>query len=852
MKICGKRLTALLLALCVTLGLAACGSGGDDTGGNTETISGTVYVPKFVDLDLEADYIQGGCCDGTNVYIIAETSKEEEVTDPDSGETYTNYIYRQGIFRVDLETGETSELENYEPSYSFESYDDGWFSLGGIRTGADGTLWVTERANIYSFDLPEGFNEETDDKWQYQTSTRVELMRQLDATGKELQMVDTSGLQEKLSDWKQVDSNIVMDADGCSYVSGLSGTDQWAIAVLDKDYNILFTLEDDWGEFVTLNDGTVARKRRVDNGYVVTLVDKEAKGWSETEYPLPYAANNVYDGAGDYLFYYNSGESLYGYKEGAEEGEKLLTWSAADINMDRLVFFTFLPDGRIAAMTQDWEYNSSDSYSTQVTELAVLTETEASAMAEKTVLTYATMGLGSDIRSSIIKFNKTSDKYRIEIQDYSEYATEDDYQAGLTKLNTEILAGKVPDILAVDNLPLRQYQAKGLLEDLWPFIDNDPDISRDSLMLRVFEAAEKDGKLYQAIEGFSISTVIGATKVGGEEMGWNLEELKAALATMPEGCGIFGEGNTKGNMLRYILALNVDGYVDWDTGECRFESDQFKAALEFCNSFPLEYDSNQEYEDEPSRIAAGRQMLNTMTFSDFGDLQMYEAMYAGDEGLKSYNMEYNYGGGSYSVVVGGAGVSVDGGGDSNVSKRLIPGRYITFKGFPMEDGSCGSSFTLTTSMAMSSTCKDKEGAWSFIRELLLPKAERKYYTNSYGWGFPSNKTDFDAMVEDAMTPEYMTDGEGKQVLDPDGQPVEQSKGGWSWGKLSIDLVATSQEEYDQVMELYNAIDSISNYDTSIYDIVSDLAGSYFNGDKSLDETCSLIQGRVQLYINENR
>ena len=91
------------------------------------------------------------------------------------------------------------------------------------------------------------------------------------------------------------------------------------------------------------------------------------------------------------------------------------------------------------------------------------------------------------------------------------------------------------------------------------------------------------------------------------------------------------------------------------------------------------------------------------------------------------------------------------------------------------------------------------------------------------------------------------------VLDQDGNPVERSKGGWNWGdSLSIDIVATTQEEYDQIMELYNAVETVTNYDTSIYDIISEMAGSYFTGDKGLDETASLIQGKVQLYINENR
>ena len=54
------------------------------------------------------------------------------------------------------------------------------------------------------------------------------------------------------------------------------------------------------------------------------------------------------------------------------------------------------------------------------------------------------------------------------------------------------------------------------------------------------------------------------------------------------------------------------------------------------------------------------------------------------------------------------------------------------------------------------------------------------------------------------------------------------------------------------MELYNAVDSLYSYDQNIYDIVTDVAGSYFSGDRSLDDTASQIQSRVKLYVNENR
>ena len=588
-------------------------------------------------------------------------------------------------------------------------------------------------------------------------------------------------------------------------------TSETKIVVLDKDQNILFTIEDEnlWGQLTLLGDGTVGMSVWTEEGgQVLRTIDKAAKGWG-AEYPLPPNGGNIYTGSQKYIFYYDNGDSLYGFNKDTNAGEKLLSWSASDINKDEMMFFTFLEDGRIVAMTRSWGTNGNE----MTTELAILTETDVSVLKDKTILTYATQYLDYDERNKIIDFNKKSTKYRIEIKDYSEFNTAEDYQAGLTKLNTEIAAGNVPDLLNVSGLPIQQYGAKGLLEDLWPFIEQDPDLGRDAIMENVFKAAELDGKLYQVFSTFSIQTVVGATKVVGDRMSWTLDDLQAALATMPEGCTIFGEGDTKAGMLSNVLAQNMDGFVDWSTGECSFNSPEFISLLEFCNSFPLEYDWNNvdwdEYEDDNSRVMNGKQMLLRGYLYDLGDsLQMYEAVFNGD----------------YSFI-----------------------------GFPREDGGVGSSFSLGTGIAMSSTCKDKEGAWSFMREYLMPQYADLDDTSMIGmYNFSTNKADFEKMVEKAMKKEYQLDENGEQVLDENGQPIEVPKYTYGFNNLTVEVYATTQEQYDQFMALYNAIDSVYTYDQNIYNIVNEVAGGYFNGDKTVEDTAKQIQDRVTLYVNEQR
>lgn len=846
---CKKRVLTLLLALCMLLSLAACGSKNAED--DTRQLSATVYVPEFLSLDLDIlgkNYnLSGGCTDGTNVYLLAYVYPDYEAGEEGDSRTL--------LIRFPLDGGEPTEMKSFQSGSTEEDGTEVHRNFNSLRTGIDGSLWLEESTYSYVFDLPKDFDEETDSKYNYTTDTvRKEYQVQLDSTGTEITRIDTSDLQEKAGVEGRYQNGLLVDKDGDIFI-----TDSQKIVVLDSSMNVRFTVEDSnmrGGSLVELSDGSIGATVYVTDAAnqsttaQLRTIDKTAKGWAEKSYDLPFNASyNLYSGGGDYLFYYMNGDALYGYRAEAEEGkpneQRLLSWLESDINADNISFFSFLSDGRVVVMTESW-YGGNDDIT-----LAILTETDRSELPEKTTLTYATMGIGSDERSRILEFNRNSSTHRIQITDYSEYSTEDDYTAGITKLNTEILAGKVPDIISVNSLPIRQYGAKGILEDLWPYIENDTEIGgREGIMERVFQAAEQDGKLYQVFDTFAISTVIGSRKQLGDRTTWTMAELKEALASMPEGCAIFGEWDTKESMLNTLLRMNLDSYVNWQTGECGFDSDSFKSVLEFCNSFPMEYTPvDGEYDDENSRISEGRQMLSRETLSGFENIQLNQAIFGGAEALNTFYLDYS----SYPPTVSDVPVKTDWG-YSDAQNRVKPGQYLTYIGYPREDGRCGSAFEINSGLAMSSSCKDKEGAWQFMRELLLPwePASEDEQWGWNHWGFAANKEQFEKNAAEAMKVEYMTDGEGNPILDLNGDPIQESSTGYGMGDLIVNIQATSQEEYNQVMDLYNAIDTLASSDNSIYDIVKEVAGSYFAGDRSLDDAAALIQNKVTIYVNESR
>ena len=54
---------------------------------------------------------------------------------------------------------------------------------------------------------------------------------------------------------------------------------------------------------------------------------------------------------------------------------------------------------------------------------------------------------------------------------------------------------------------------RGYLEDLWPYIENDPDLGREGVMEAPLKAAEVDGKLYTVFESVCINTLVGPISV---------------------------------------------------------------------------------------------------------------------------------------------------------------------------------------------------------------------------------------------------------------------------------------------------------------------------------------------------
>ena len=771
-----ERGISFLLTLTFLLGLTACGM--EEMEEEPDRYGGIRYIPVFRELDMELDSIRSGCVVGDYVYLTGSVTTNQDYYDREAR-----------LLRVPLEGG---EIERLPGCGAFSDDRNVICSTEGlaVAAGEADTLWLLESVGSWTYDFPEDF-----DPYDMSQGARGEYYISSES-GYILHRLDGNGNELSRREWsrKELEERLGLDYVDTVYISAGGDLTFWdtrgnnALVTIDQTGEVLGRVTQEnqgqaWNGVVRLGDGRLAVwGSNYGNGAYSTelqALSRRGDAWEE-RWTLP-DFTTVYGGDEGHLFYYNEGSDLLAWRESAPTGDgepventPLLSWvnTGLDGGGDQSVM-QFLSDGRLVVVSGGGRWSTTD----EAAELAVLTPTDDPP--EKTVLTLGTAQLLGSTEEAVQKFNRANPDYTIEVREYIDYATGEDWQDGINRLATEVGAGHIPDILDMSGMPLYRWAASGILEDLWPWIDLDRDIQREDLMLRVLEADSIGGKLCEISDGFSFMTAVGTKEAVGDRMAWTVEEMEQALENMPEGC--LAMPNDREWMLRSMLQTFWDRLVDQERGMCAFDGQEFREILAFCGQFPE--NPTVAYEERTEMIRDRALLLKSWYPSRFWDLQE----------LKTDLRE-----------------------------------EVSFVGLPNPWGETGSSFNLSGGMAMSSAGKHKEGAWAFLRTMLLPEGQP---ANLFFRRFPINREAFEEMAR--------MDGNGRYgYSDASGRFHTYRK--------------VSREERDKIMALYEAVDGMYRWDESLGEIIMELAGAYFAGDKTLDETAALIQNRASLYVNENR
>ena len=794
MKLMKALPLALLLCLCVCL-LAACGSGENQSAAAPETENAAaadelVYTAQYREIPVARDRdLQPLCLSGDGLY--AQSWEEQENPEAAEGEPAVEYV--QKLYYVNQE-GQMTELTTLESPASegredLKDYYAGC-NLQGIFPQDNGELLAVESVYASWFEGPENVTPDDPNYWSYFKNENSYIFLRMDAQG--------GILSETKLDWDP-DSNegdwidfnsAILDGEGRLVVTG-----QQSVYVFSSDGSLSGKIElEDWASgAVLLADGRPAVFFGGPRGIQLTILDLENMQLGESM-DLEQWPNKCFTGAGDYACFYASGTRLYGVKQADGSNVEILNLLDCELTAETLLFLQAKEDGSFRACSgENGIYSMVD-----------ISQVPRSSLPEKRELVLGTMGNPDSVLSQVLRFNRSHEDIRIKVVDYSEGF---DYESGdvnpFTKLSTEILTGSMPDLLCLDGLPYEQFAAKGLLEDLNPWLDQDGELKRTDFLPSVLKAQEFSGGLYQIASGFQVYTVIGASSVVGEEPGLSISEMQEALAAMPEGCTLFGPSVSRDEMLVRCLYVDMDSYVDWSTGTCDFDNDDFCELLNFCATFPAQadYSAGSDY----GRAASGQQMLLEEYISSLEDLGYADQYFGGK---------------------------------------------VTYVGFPTRSGG-GSILVLNNAFGMSAACPDKAAAWDFLRSFLTADYQRNQYI------LPLRQDVFDEQLADAMRIEYEMDANGQPRLDEKWEKIPISRGGMGTAgedgeMFSFEFYGLTREQADRFLAMLEIAQPFPNFNNTVFEMVQNEAAPFFAGERSAEDTARIIQSKVSLYMAEQQ
>lgn len=770
-----KKILAFAMAAVMSLSMAACGDTEEEQ--QQTQVDTYVYVPEFIDLNQSQGEEEQDFSDpqlrGDDLYFRSYFWNEE------TGESGYRY------YRRNLQSGETTELPI---RLEIEGVDNIW-PMGGLLFDEEGNINILADANIMD---EEGMSSK-EAYWMFRfDSEGNEIFRQDITQALTLEGAESSYVQQS-----------VIDKEGRLFASVSSGgmeTSNAFIVVLDKEGNTLAQIDagSDWVNSIGMaDDGRVLITRYNNNGGGLECVEVDVAGKtlgnSHSGMPSTNGNGSLNPAPGGGLLV-NDGSKLWKYDLNTDTAEEILTWTDCDINGTYVQMIQTLEDGRIAVYSENWSNGTR--------EMAYLTRKESSQVAQKQIITIATMWSSQDLQEAVVNFNKSSDTYKARIITYYDESTEwteSKYQDAVTALNAAITSSNCPDIIDLSYGNVDSYVSKGLLVDLAPYLEKSS-VKREELIESVLQAYTYGDTLVSIPTDFSINTIMGRTSQLGDRTSWTIRDIMDFAAQYPE-AKLFNY-SSKDLMLNTCLQYSSGAFIDYSTGKCSFDSQEFLDILEFCNTFETEASWDSEGDSFPKKISDGRILLNDVNLYDLEEMQMYCLMF---------------------------------------------NEPVTFIGYPTVDGSNGNRISGENCYAITTKCSDPDGAWTFIESLLQ-------YEPMPEWGrnrFSIRKDMLEEGFEKAMTDEVVLDENGEPALDENGEVIINPKTTWGYDDWSVEIYAATPEQVQMVRDLIDNATAATNSDQTILSIISEEAAPYFEGQKSAQEVADVIQSRVQTYVSEN-
>ncbi|MGL5087624.1 MAG: ABC transporter substrate-binding protein, partial [Clostridium sp.] len=626
----------------------------------------------------------------------------------------------------------------------------------------------------------------------------------------EMYSVDKNGESKKIEvkdDKLQIYGDMKSDNSGNIYVNDFEGAKikQLDGNTLEVKKEFVPNIEGDMKNIVSwFISGKSIYMSSFEEMYEFDLESGEEKGKVKVDKAIMNGGNGIYPGKEEGIAYALTQQGVNKFKIGSDKSTRIIDGSLCTIgNPD------FYPDKFIVKSDEEFIVTFSGMGKGGTTAKFYKYDESATEKRDKEI-TIFTMYDSQVVRQGANKYQKENEDVKVNVEIGMDFtATEpqnpDDI---IKKLNTELLSGKGPDIIVLNELPVKTYIEKGVLEDVSDIV-----VNNDELFKGIIESSKsKDGKIQAIPLSFSIAAIAGKN-IGAVNNIKTLSEQIGDIASKTEGTVL---DIYKPEELVYSLyATSGSGFVNEDKS---LNKEKLKEFLESCKKI---YDATKDKHSE----------ANKAEYDEFISM-MKENGGISPESKESIDEMYGkYGTNKMKLLAKNPiGISING----------IMGLDDYFMTEGMKDNN-GINYNLwlgnneqvgivNESIGINSKGKNKEIAKDFLKTVLTTEGQ----SSQFGWGFPINKN--------ALISAYNeTDAEERTMGTSIGTGEES---------IEIKYKKVSQEKFDAFIALVDGKGATFTPDIEVLRKSIDEFAAYISGSKSIDDAISAIEGKLKIYLSE--
>ena len=699
-----KRVLSGLMAVALAVSMAGCGGGGGgNTAGGAKGEEGTVVASNKAAHYYKAEYLEKLPEEFTDInraFFVGD-----EIVYSSYGANYDTPL----IGRVNLLTGESSVV------WKKEGTDE--TSITGMGADTEGNVYAFFRISRIKDEILEKNADVTEEdiikyiyeEWGTESYEEAEKSWNNDLKSsygdKSMAEIYSMMTADYENDYIREDFFVKYDASGNEVFKNTVdiGADIDIRDVkTDKNGNIL-VLTGEWIGDDNLNyiqiynsDGSAAGKVELDtyadrlltlaNGDVAVTSSGETceiitidaanrtKGETKTIDGLSYIGNLCVFGENEYLVNCDSYVTRVNTETG--EKEKFFTWLDSNIMSYYVRDFGMLSDGGIGVYLESYGAGRS-------VDLAILREISEEEAAKITPVNVVCFYADQRLQNAALEFNKKHSDYRISITEYFDFSDENsDYQTAMDSFVTDCATDSSIDVVSFPGYSqMLDFADKGLLTDLTPYMEKDELIKKDNIIPGIVSAFTFKDKFVALPSSYRVETLVGKKSVVGDRQGWTAKDCLDAYEKT--GALVITPYTDRATIMRTLISLNYDEFIDIENGTCNFNNQDFQDVLALAAKYPEEYVYNEET-NQMDDFKTGKQLLYT-------------------DSLPEFNL--------------------------GQSLASICGEDVSYIGYPTSNGN-GAMMAFYGMTGITSNCKVPELMWDFMRTMYLPEATESMYGDS--------------------------------------------------------------------------------------------------------------------------